>query len=176
MPLGRTNSVRQHWRQLVDILSRRSSEALLKLDVLQYMRFAARMFRKNPGFTLTAVLTIALGIGASTAIFSVVNAVLLRQLPYEAPERLVTLSETDVSGPGFDAISFGAAHAFRERSSTLEGLIIYNDGGGGRVVVNGAAEELRGQMVSPEFFRLLGIAPNLAAYLRPTMLWLGGMT
>jgi putative ABC transport system permease protein len=133
----------------------------------QDLRFAVRIFRRSPGFTVTAILTMALGIGSMTAIFSIVNSVLLRQLPYEAPERLVSLSEPRVSKPGLDQISFVTARAYHERGRTLEYLVQYNDSGGGRLVVNGGAEELRGQSVSPDFFQMLGVHAELGRVFLP---------
>ena len=69
---------------------------------LQDLRFTLRLFRKSPGFAVIAIGTIALGVGASTAIFSVVHAVLMKPLPYRDPDLLVSLSEKHLSMPGLE--------------------------------------------------------------------------
>jgi hypothetical protein len=113
---------------------------------------------QNPLFTTVAVLTLALGIGTNTALFSVVNGVLLNPLPYEHPERLVTLSSRDadferssISYPNFldwrrDNHSFAAMAAYREENFNLTGM--------------GDAERLRAEMVSATFFPILGVQPS----------------
>jgi putative ABC transport system permease protein len=123
----------------------------------QDVRYGFRMLWKSPGFTVVAVLALALGVGANTAIFSVVNAVLLRPLPYAEPERLVILWEkgatqdTSVSYPNFldwraQTQAFEQLAAFRRESFNLVGA-------------GGEPERLAGRMVSASFFSTLGIRP-----------------
>ena len=92
-------------------------------DLLQDLRYALRTLRGSPTFTLVAVLTLALGIGANTAIYSVVHDVLLRSLPYRSPERLVVVGG-DLPGMGTQDLTASAPEYrdYRERGTTLEAL------------------------------------------------------
>jgi putative ABC transport system permease protein len=97
--------------------------------VIQDVRFGLRLLRKNPGFTAVAVITLALGIGANTAIFSVINAVLLKPLPFEQPDRLVKVYHTppQTSFPGIPTFSVSPANFldWRTQSRAFEGMAAY---------------------------------------------------
>jgi putative ABC transport system permease protein len=127
-------------------------------DIWQDLRYGARMLVKNPGFTLIAVITLALGIGANTAIFSIVNAVLLRPFPYQAPERLVIVQERVNAGGGFSPsypnfVDWRAQNTAFEAISAVRGNESFNFTGAGE------PERLQGRLVSAEFFSLLGVKP-----------------
>jgi len=126
-------------------------------SVWQDLRYSGRMLLKHPGFTLVAVLTLSLGIGANTAIFSIVNAVLLRPFPYQAPEQLVTLGEFtprgSVSYPNF--VDWRAQSTLFESISAVRANESYNFTGAGE------PERLQGRLVSAGFFSLLGTKPVL---------------
>src|SRR5260370_28814984 len=114
------------------------------------------MLRKNPGFTLVAVLTLALGIGANTAIFSVVDTVLLRPMPYPNPDRIVQFM---LSSPqeSFNLSSIPKFMAWREQTSTLQDFAAYESDSPGINLTEGELpEQLRDILVSADFFRLFG--------------------
>ena len=90
-------------------------------DLWQDLRYGVRMLLKKPGFTLIAAVTLALGIGANTAIFSVVDALLLRPLPYREPDRLVMLSNRSRQGERW-TISYPNFSDWRERAQSFEGM------------------------------------------------------
>src|SRR5215813_6918669 len=93
---------------------------------LKDLRFAARLLRRNPGFAAVAVLTLALGIGANSAIFSVVNAVLLRPLPYRDPGRLLFVSGMDLRTKATGmALSFTKFEQLSQQASVFEGIAAY---------------------------------------------------
>jgi predicted permease len=133
--------------------------------MLQDIRYGFRMLAKSPGFTAIAILTLTLGIGANTAIFSVVNAVLLAPLPYAEPSRLAALYESQpsfpdssISYPNFlDWVrmnhSFTSLAAFRQEDYNLTGM--------------GEPERVKAEMVSAEFFPVLGIPPVAGRNFRP---------
>src|ERR1700690_3578376 len=115
-------------------------------------RYALRQLRKNPGFTLTAVLTLTIGIGATTAIFSLLDTVLLRPLPFPEPDRLVWLSQQDHSLPGAasESLSYPDYFDWRAQNHSFSGLASYT-GGGVTFQQNGESQRLDAQMVSSNF-------------------------
>ena len=136
-------------------------------DLWQDIRFGVRMMRKKPGFTLIAVLTLALGIGANTAIFSLVNAVLLRPLPYPDPDRLVIMLKA-YPQKGLD--SWGLSQAdfamYRDQNHVFEKMAAYSSAGFNLTDV-GEPERIRGTSVTADFFNVLGVSPVLGRDFRP---------
>ena len=133
---------------------------------LQDLRYGLRLLRRNPGFAAAAVITLALGIGANTALFSVVSGILLRPLPYPQPDRLMSLWISDKEYPGRRPLSpsdfndwrsgtkaFEAAAAFTDNSFILTGM--------------GEPEKMRGAAVTHEFFQALGVNPILGRGFAP---------
>ena len=136
--------------------------------ILQDIRYSFRSLLQTPGFTAVAVLVLALGIGANTAIFTVVNAVLLRPLPYPGSEQLVMLWETNPRFQiGVDTlpVTHGNFMDWREQNSVFENVSAL---GAGRWNLTGAGEPERisGASVSPNFFRLMGTEPKLGRAFR----------
>jgi len=119
------------------------------------IKYGLRMLGRNPGFTSIVVLTLALGIGANTALFSIVNMTFLRALPYPEPERLVFLSER--SGANDDmSVSYPNFLDWRAQQDVLASLAIFSVEGGKLKTAEGA-EQVSVGMVSSEFFRVLGV-------------------
>jgi putative ABC transport system permease protein len=129
-------------------------------SLLQDLRYGLRMLAKSPGFTAVVVLTLALGIGANTAIFSVVNAVLLKPLPYADSNRLAVIWETEPSAPG--ALFPDTAPDFRDwqaQNQVFEGMSAITSAG---ATLTGSGEplQLHGLSVSPNTFQVLGVQPQ----------------
>ena len=127
--------------------------------MFQDLRYGARMLLKNPGFTAVIILTLALGIGANAALFSVVNGVLLNPLPYPQPEQLVTLHQ---SKPNFEtgAIPYPNFRDWQKENKTFSAMAI-SRGFGFTLIGAGEAERVVARWVSADFFSVLGVKPLL---------------
>jgi putative ABC transport system permease protein len=151
LDLGGQAQIAETWR---DQRSLRIVETLV-----QDVRYGLRMLCRTPGFTAAALLTLGLGIGANTAIFTIVNAVLLRPLPYVEPDRLVTVGDRTPAGYSSN-VGFTTLIDWRERSRSFEQLALMREWQP-TLVVNGEAERLAAVRVSWNYFDMMGVRPAL---------------
>ena len=133
--------------------------------MLNDLRFAIRQLGKNPGFTVVAVLTLALGIGANAALFSVVNAVLLNPLPYPQPEQLVSLHQSKPNFPT-GSISYPNFLDLQRENQTFSGMAIGRSFSA-NLVGAGEAEQVDGRRVSANLFSVIGVKPALGRDFAP---------
>ncbi|HUF76367.1 MAG TPA: ABC transporter permease, partial [Longimicrobiales bacterium] len=135
--------------------------------LLQDLRFGTRVLLRAPGFTLVAALTLALGIGANASIFSLVNGLVLRPpAGVEEPERTVQIARSYESAPRWDNFSWPALRLIRDEAGALSGVAGYSD----RPLVLGRGadtEQLPGQLVTGDYFDLLGVRPHLGRLIQP---------
>jgi predicted permease len=128
-------------------------------SLLQDLRYALRVLAKSPGFSIIAILTLALGIGANTAIFSVVNGVLINPLPFHHPDQLVSVFQKI---PNFEnaSISYPNFLDWRKMNTTFADMAAYRSAGF-TLTGSGEPERLHGEMISAGFFEILGVNPLL---------------
>ncbi|HET6176803.1 MAG TPA: ABC transporter permease [Candidatus Sulfotelmatobacter sp.] len=128
--------------------------------MLQDLRYALRQLRKTPGFTAVGVITLALGIGANTAVFSVVNAVMLRPLPYYQPERIIEAQSVNTHNPQPSAICYPDFFDWRARNHTLDHLVSYHDNS---FTLTGLERPVQvdAEVVSWDLIPALGVQPEL---------------
>jgi len=131
------------------------------------VRYAVRALLRQPGFTLVAVVTLALGVGANTAIFSVVNAVMLRPLPYGEPERLVFLWENNQqAGANFMSISLPNLRDWKEQSRSFEQIGATRNASF-TITGGGEPERVQGEQAEADMFAALGTRPLLGRAILP---------
>ena len=135
--------------------------------LLQDLQYGVRMFLKSPGFTAIVILTLALGIGVNTAIFSVVNSVLLRPLPYEDPARLLIIGEVNPNAK-INQVSIAPANFadYRDQNKSFQSMALYriNARSGFNLAGDGQPERVVGATVSANLFPTLGINPKLGRH------------
>jgi predicted permease len=128
--------------------------------LVQDIRYAARGLRKAPAFTIVALLTLALGIGVNSAIFSVVNAILFRPLPVEHPEQLVDIYGREAASSAHETSAYPNYLDYRAETTTLSSLIAYSNFFA-HLSIDGSSDLVVGEMVSDNYFKTLGVRPAL---------------
>ena len=136
------------------------------MNTLQHIRYALRTLLKRPGFTVTVVLTLALGIGANTAIFSAIDAVLLNPLPYKDPDRLMVVWETNKQLGDRNEATIGNFLDWRSRNHVFDqlGSLFYTD-----MILTGIGEpeRIKSCVVTTNFFQVVGVQPMLGRSFLP---------
>jgi predicted permease len=126
---------------------------------IQDVRYGLRNMRRNPGFTIVAVFTLALGIGANTAIFSVINAVMFRRLPVSRPQELVQLATVGPYGTG--SFSYPGFKRFRDQKHVCSDMLAIGWLNDLDATIDGQAESVEGRIVSDNFFSMLGVGASI---------------
>lgn len=146
-------------------------------DLLRDLGYAGRSLRRSPGFAALAVLIMALGIGANTAVFSVVNAVLLKPLSYRDPDRIVTLSSSSSTGAALTGLSRQISilnfQDWHDQSSSFEAMA-YFASRETAVMPGSTAEYAQATRVSPEFFRVFAVEPIVGRFFSAEEIKQGG--
>src|ERR1700730_8850984 len=139
---------------------------------MQNLRYAFRIFAKQPLFSAIVILTFALGIGANTAVFSVLNAVLLRPLPFKEPQNLVAVGEFDTresADPGTEvqSISYLDYVDWRDQTKVFDRIAVYTNQSVTTLTDGNEATHVQGESVSADLFPLLGVQPFLGRMFLP---------
>jgi len=161
MVLARVGDIGRLKRTCVDLGRKRDREMRLTLwleELRDDVRFAVRQLKSSPGFTLVAAITLALGIGANSAMFALADATLVRPLPYPEPERLVALSEFFQGEPG-GAVNPLDFDDWSERTRSFTAIAAVVGGAGSIVGDDGVAEQIPTHAVTTRFFDVLGVRP-----------------
>ncbi len=185
MAASRLGDVTRVKRTLVQIARKRDREMRLMRSIEEFrddVKFALRQLKASPGFTLVATLTLALGIGANSAMFALADATLLRPLPYPASDRLVSVWETTAEGPRAP-VSPLDLHDLSEQNRTFDSMAAVGLGAGGGPLLtapDGTVESAERQTVTAAFFDVLGVTPlagrtfrSVDEGVRPTVVVLG---
>ena len=135
--------------------------------VKQDFLYAVRQFRKSPGFTVVAMVTLALGIGANTAFFGVINATLLRPLPYPEESQLVNLSERSTKSDSTMPVSYPDFVDWKREQTCFSALTIYRTAAPLNLKTSSGAERMSTVMVDSDFLKVMGFQPLLGRDLRP---------
>jgi putative ABC transport system permease protein len=134
--------------------------------LIRDIRYGVRSLLKRPGFTAIAVVTLALGIGANTAIFSLVRGVLLRPLAFSEPERLIGIRESKVGEGHANPMAWRSFAEFRDRAQTLESIAAYFNWNPDIELADGTMR-VEGARVSHNYFKVLGVQPVLGRDFTP---------
>jgi predicted permease len=130
------------------------------------VRYAFRSMRKSPGFTAAAMVSLALGIGANTAIFTLINAVFLQPLPVKDAASLITMYTSDPRNPGFLPISYPNYQDYRDNNEAFSAMLA-SSGFGAAFAMGGEPRQIFGEIVSGNYFELLGVKPALGRMFSP---------
>ncbi|HEY3027290.1 MAG TPA: ABC transporter permease [Pyrinomonadaceae bacterium] len=130
--------------------------------LLKDLRYGIRMLAKTPAFTIVAVLSLALGIGVNTTVFSLLDAVILRTLPVQHPEEIVDIATNEAGGEPHTDFSYPLYAALRDHNEALSGMLAYSDTNFG-LAAGDQTERIRGEYVSANYFSVLGVQPAIGS-------------